>query len=146
MLCRCCVTPAGHQAHGDRLALNAIALICKLLEQPACRGNTAVVKLIVWPLLLPLQQILGLSRSGCCIASLYTGGSRRSSLSTEGLCTRGTYEQHCGAAGKAWAALWGVSGMALQGCALRRCLVCGSWTARMKGLNVEVVCPIMVAV
>lgn len=63
MLCRCCVTPAGHQAHRDRLALNAIALIRKLLGQPACRGNIAVVKLIIWPLLLPLQQILGLSRS-----------------------------------------------------------------------------------
>ena len=66
MLCRCCVTPAGHQAHEDRLALNAIALTRKLLEQPACRGNTAVVKLIMWPLMLPLQQILGLSRLGSC--------------------------------------------------------------------------------
>ena len=66
MLCRCCVTPAGHQAHEDRLALNAIALTRKLLEQPACRGDTAVVKLIMWPLLLPLQQILGLSRLGSC--------------------------------------------------------------------------------
>ena len=63
MLCRCCVTPAGRRAHGDRLALNAIALVRKLLEQPACRGTAAVVKLIVWPLLLPLQQILGLFRS-----------------------------------------------------------------------------------
>ncbi len=96
MLCRCCVTPAGHQAHRDRLALNAIALIRKLLGQPACRGNIAVVKLIIWPLLLPLQQILGLSRSefslGPCIASMYTGGSRRGSLSTEGLYTTGVLE------------------------------------------------------